>query len=74
MAPDEKLRKAIQSIDTVVREPRLHINSRQGQKDRRQANQHHKQLEKICQASFASKFVDGPKANCTEDANNQNPD
>jgi hypothetical protein len=73
MAPDERLRKAIQSIDTVVREPRLHINSRQGQhplKDRRQANQHHKQLEKIRQASFVDKLIDGPKANCTDDANN----
>jgi len=75
--PDERLGKVIQSIDVVVREPRLHINSRQRQhalKDRRQANQDHKQLEKIRQAGFADKSIDGPKANRTDDANNQNPD
>jgi hypothetical protein len=76
-APNERLRKVIQSIDMVARGSRLHINSRQRQhplKDRRQANQHHKQFEKIRQAGFADKFIDGPKANCTDDANNQNPD
>ncbi len=60
----------------VARGSRLHINSRQRQhplKDRRQANQHHKQFEKIRQAGFADKFIDGPKANCADDANNQNP-
>jgi len=75
--PDERRRKGIQSIDMVARRPRLHTNSRQRQhplKDRRQANQHHKQFEKICQTGFADKFIDGPKANCTDDANNQNPD
>jgi hypothetical protein len=35
-------------------------------KDRRR-----EQFEKICQASFSDKFIDGPKANCTDDANNQ---
>jgi hypothetical protein len=75
--PDERLREAIQRIDGVVGDPRLHTHSRQWQhplKDRRQANQHHKKFEKICQASFVDEFVDGPKANCTDDANNQNPD
>jgi hypothetical protein len=76
-APDERLRKATQRIDIVVCELRLHINACQRQhplKDRRQANQHHKQFEKICQASFSDKFIDGPKTNRTDHANNQNPD
>jgi hypothetical protein len=50
---------------------------RQGQnplKDRREADQNNKQLEKVCQARFPDEIVDGPKANCADHASNQNPD
>jgi hypothetical protein len=53
------------------------INSRQRQhplKDRPRANQDHEQLEKICQTTVINELFDGPKTNCTDDANNQNPD
>jgi hypothetical protein len=53
------------------------INSRQRQhtlKDRRQAEQRHQQFEKACQAGFIDKPVNGPKTNCTDDADNHNPD
>jgi hypothetical protein len=53
------------------------VDSRQRQhplKDRRQADQHHKQFEKVCQASFPDKLINGSKTNCADDANNQNPD
>jgi hypothetical protein len=53
------------------------INSRQRQhplKDRPRANQHHEQFEKICQTAVINKLFDGPKTNCADDANNQNPD
>lgn len=43
-------------------------------KDRRQADQNHKQFEKVCEASFIDKLVNGPKTNCTYDANNQDTD
>ena len=60
------------------REPRLQpINSRQRQhplKDRPEADQHHEQFEKACQTTISNKLIDGPKTNCTDDANNQNPD
>jgi hypothetical protein len=53
------------------------INSHQRQharKNRADANQHHEQFEKICQTTVINEFFDGPKTNCTDDANNQNSD
>ncbi len=65
------------SLANVVRKRRLKpINSRQRQhplKDRSHANQHHEQFEKICQTTVSNELFDGSKANCTDDANNQNP-
>ncbi|MGA7390742.1 MAG: hypothetical protein WBW99_22855 [Pseudolabrys sp.] len=51
-------------------------NSRQWQhplQDSAQADQHHKQFEKICQATIVDELFDGPKTNCADDANDQNP-
>src|SRR5262249_31601337 len=52
-------------------------NSRQWQdplEDRRQADQHHEQFEKACQTAILDELIDGPKANRTDDANNQDSD
>src|SRR5262249_60279142 len=58
--------------------PRLEQpNPRQWQdplEDCRQADQHHEQFEKACQTAILDKFIDGPKANRTDDANNQDSD
>jgi hypothetical protein len=58
--------------------PRLKpINSHQRQhplKDRPQADQYHEQFEKISQTTVINEFFDGPKTNCADHANNQNPD
>jgi hypothetical protein len=43
-------------------------------KNRGQADQHYEQFEKACQTTLINKLVDGPKTNCADDANNQNPD
>src|SRR5262249_40829433 len=55
--------------------PRLEpTNSRQWQdplEDRRQTDQHHEQFEKACQTAILDELIDGPKANRTDDANNQ---
>jgi hypothetical protein len=53
------------------------INARQGQhalQDRAQANEHHEQLEKVCQSAVAGESVDGPETDRSDDDNNQNPD
>jgi hypothetical protein len=52
-------------------------NARQRQnplKDGRQTDQHHEQLEKICQSRIAGKLVDRPKTDGTDHDNNQNTD
>jgi hypothetical protein len=43
-------------------------------KDRPKTDQHHEQFEKICQTTVINELFDGPKANCADNANNQNPD
>jgi hypothetical protein len=43
-------------------------------KDRPQTDQHHEQFEKISQATVIDELLDSPKANCADDANNQNSD
>src|SRR5262245_65854772 len=58
--------------------PRLEpTNSRQWQdplEDRRQTDQHHEQFEKACQTAILDELIDSPKANRTDDANNQDSD
>jgi hypothetical protein len=52
------------------------INSRQRQhplKDRPRADQHHEYFEKISQTTVPDEPFDGPKTNCADNANNQNP-
>ncbi|MGO9005500.1 MAG: hypothetical protein ACLQIQ_17980 [Beijerinckiaceae bacterium] len=69
---------AVDQDGRLRREPGLEpINSSQRQhplKDRRQAEQHDQQFEKVRQTTISNKPVDGPKANGTDNQNNQNPD
>jgi hypothetical protein len=53
------------------------IDSQQGQdplKDRPQAEQHHEQFEKISQTAIGDELLNGPEADCADDANHKNPD
>jgi hypothetical protein len=57
---------ALQPIDPGQRQQPL--------QDRRQADQHHKQFEKVCQARLVDELVDGSETDGAHDANDQNPD
>jgi hypothetical protein len=53
------------------------INSGQRQQplqDRCEADQHHEQLQQVCQSAVSDKLVDGPKADRAHDDGDQNAD
>jgi hypothetical protein len=42
--------------------------------NRAEANEYHEQLQQLCQSSVGGELVDSPKADCTDNDDDQNPD